>query len=312
MNPVVIVILIVVAAIAVFLYTRRGGERVTASESEAVIFRPRAPYREFHVVGDSAHVYFDVPLPAGDVDPVLSNLLMKEAVEVLRDKQAHNLPLQDVTDVKAFGMRDGDDVGVGSISLEAPGILPDMAHPEVVPHYSSVPFDPLSHLGEKTQASAPGTSTQAPDVGAAASGQPAPLRPLSEELTLTGPIESGLRAQGLDPDTMSAGDLALGLMRLAGYTIKDGSRQDTFVVSTPGSRTYVQVVAHDAGQYPELDERVVKEFAVGFASARTDRGLLVTEKYGPYMIYDAERRNPKCKFITRERLQDFVDSFFMS
>jgi hypothetical protein len=36
---------------------------------------------------------------------------------------------------------------------------------------------------------------------------------------------------------------------------------------------------------------------------------LITDKYGPYMIYDKERRNPKLRFITRERLQPFVDSF---
>jgi hypothetical protein len=309
----VIVIVIVAAAIAVFMYMRRNGAGAATAEA-ADMYRPRAPFREFHVAGESALVYFDVPLAGGDVDPVLAELLLKEAVEVLRDKQAHNLPLQDVTEVQAFGTLNGEDVAVGSISLESPGTLPDIHHPEIVPHFSTVPFDPLTHLGEKEHAPIAESTTPRPaDIEVAPADSSAPtLQPLSEELALTGRIESGLRAQGLDPEQMSAGDLALGLMRLAGYTIRETERKNTYVVSTPGARTYVQIVDHEAGDYPELDERQMKEFAVGFATAGTDRGILVTEKFGPYMIYDAERRNPKCKFITRERLQDFVDSFSMS
>jgi hypothetical protein len=311
--PSVIVIVIVALAIAVFLYTRRNG--AGASDAGAgEMYRPRAPYREFHVSGESALVYFDVPLPAAEVDPVLTDLLLREATEVLRDKQAHHLPLQGVTEIKAFGTLNGEDVAVGSLPLESPGTLPSMDHPEIVPHFSSVPFDPLTHLGEKEHAPPSMTTpTEAVDVESAVGDSgTAVLQPLSEELALTSRVESGLRAQGLDPATMSAGDLALGLMRLAGYTIRPGDREKTYVVSTPGSRTFVRVVDHDTGDYPELDEREMKEFAVGFATAGTDRGILVTEKFGPYMIYDAERRNPKCKFITRERLQDFVDSFSMS
>ena len=37
--------------------------------------------------------------------------------------------------------------------------------------------------------------------------------------------------------------------------------------------------------------------------------MLVTEKYGPFMVYDKERREPRVRFITRERLQTFVDGF---
>ncbi len=229
---------------------------------------------------------------------------------MLREKQSHSLPMEQVTEVEAFGTLNGEDVAVGTIPLEAPGTFPDLEHTEVVPHFSSVPFDPLTHLGETDHAPPP---QQAPSpVEEVVAGTTAALRPLSEELSLTGRLESGLRAQGLDPGTMSAGDLALGLMRLAGYTIQDAGKEGTYIVSTPGQRTYLQTVAHEHGDYPELDEQTMKEFQVGLATAGTDRGMLITEKFGPYMIYDAERRNPKCKFITRERLQDFVDSFSMS
>jgi hypothetical protein len=309
--PAVIVIVIVAAVIAYLVLSRRsasgGRER-----HDVEMYRPRAPYREFHVAGDIALVYFDVPLAEGDVDDVLTDLLLREAVEVLREKQSHHLPLEDVTAVKAFGTRNGDDVEVGSLSLETPGALPEVEHVEVVPHFSSVPFDPLTHLGEKEHAPPSMRPAEETPQPAAAGEEAAPaLRPLSEEVALTGRVESGLRAQGVDPGTMSAGDMALGLMRLAGYSIQPASRDDTYIVSAAGTRTYVQVVDHEPGDYPELGEHVMKEFAVGLATAGTDRGMLVTEKFGPYMIYDAERRNPKCKFITRERLQDFVDSFSM-
>ena len=308
MTPVVIVVVIVVVvAIGVWAYSRRGGAASGATAEPKSIFRPSAPYREFHVQGETAAVYFDVPLPEGDVDPVLSDLLMKEAVEVLREKKSHHLPLEQVTEVKAYGTRGGRDVVVGSIPLETPGALPEIDHVEIVPHFSSVPFDPLTHLGEKEHT--------VPRGGAAdITGTPeaAALRPLSEELSLTGRIEAGLRAQGIDPATMSAGDLALGLMKLSGYTIQDGTKPNTYLVATPGQRTFLHIVDHEESGYPELDESQIKEFQIGFASAGADRGLLVTEKFGPYLIYDAERRNPKTKFITRERLQDFVDSFSMS
>lgn len=311
MGPAVIVIVVVAAIIGVFLYTRRRSETASPEVDTGGMYQPRAPFREFHVSGEAALVYFDVPLPPGEVDPVLADLLVREAIEVLRDKQAHDLPLNDVTVVKAHGMTNDGDVEVGSITLVSPGSLPDMDQPEIVPHFSAAPFDPLTHLGEKDP-SAPQVSAATADSSTGQLPEGGALESLDKELTLTGRVESGLRAQGVNPATMSAGDLALGLMRLAGYNIQSGSRDGTYVVSTPGSRTFVQVVDHEPGDYPELDESTMKEFAVGFATAGTDRAMLVTEKFGPYMVYDAERRNPKCKFITRERLQDFVDSFSMS
>jgi hypothetical protein len=38
----------------------------------------------------------------------------------------------------------------------------------------------------------------------------------------------------------------------------------------------------------------------------------VTDKFGPYVMYEKERRDPRCRFITRERLQVFVDSFALN
>jgi hypothetical protein len=36
--------------------------------------------------------------------------------------------------------------------------------------------------------------------------------------------------------------------------------------------------------------------------------MYVSEKYGPFEIYDMERREPRIRFITRERLQKFVEA----
>ena len=69
---------------------------------------------------------------------------------------------------------------------------------------------------------------------------------------------------------------------------------------------------HEAGAYPELETSAMNQFLVGFSTARTDRGLLITDKFGPYSVYEKERANPSCRFITRERLQAFVDSIALT
>ena len=203
---VIIVVIVVVAAAIAFALARRTSGGESAGQPTRDVARPSAPYREFHVRGDAALVYFDVPLPEGEPDPVLSDLLVREAVEVLRQKQSHDLPLDDVTIVKAFGTRSGQDVEAGSISLETPGMLPDVDHIEVVPHFSSVPFDPLARLGEQDH----GAPAAVADVSAREREEGQALRPLGEELALTGRVDAGLRAQGLDPSTMTAGRGTLG------------------------------------------------------------------------------------------------------
>jgi hypothetical protein len=36
--------------------------------------------------------------------------------------------------------------------------------------------------------------------------------------------------------------------------------------------------------------------------------LLISDKFCPFIVYEKERREPRVHFITRERLQQFVDS----
>ena len=276
---------------------------VAGEQADGSFDRLRPPYREFHVRGTEALVYFDAPVPAGGADSALQDLLVKEAVEVVREKRSHELPIDDVTTVRAFGRRDHQDVEVGSVSLETPGQLPAIDIPPLAPHASQVTYDPLAHLAEQQFSMTPGTEAQPADVG---------LKSLASELTLTTNTAAGLRAQGVDPASMSATDLTLGLLRLGGYTVSPGGEGNSYIAARGGNRTYLVVVDHEAGDYPELGEQTINEFMVRFATSNTARGMLVTDKYSPFMIYDKERREPRVRFITRERLQAFVDSFSMS
>jgi hypothetical protein len=254
-----------------------------------------APLAEFHVAGEEARVSFDVPLATGEIDPVLAEVLIREAVEVVREKR-HHLPISEVHRVVAFGRRDGEWVRVGAVDLETPGELPPPAIPEFIPRQAGG-FDPFETLDDLPR--------HAPGLAATRKGEELP--PLHEDLRLPSNVEAGLRSQGIDPATAGAGDLVLGIMRLTGYQI-DRSGEDTFSAARAGETAFVRLVPHRPGDHPELSEREVRRFAVAFVEAKADRGLLVTEKYSPFEIYDRERRDPRMRFVTRERLQHFVDA----
>jgi len=96
-------------------------------------------------------------------------------------------------------------------------------------------------------------------------------------------------------------------MRLAGYAITERSA-DTMDAVRFGQRVFVRTVGHISRDHPELQESQVDRFVVDFLSSGADRGLLITEKFSPFEIYDRERREPRMRFITRERLQAFVDA----
>jgi hypothetical protein len=36
--------------------------------------------------------------------------------------------------------------------------------------------------------------------------------------------------------------------------------------------------------------------------------MLITDKYGPFMIHDIESQDRRMRFVTRERAQAFIDS----
>ena len=67
--------------VAVFMGRRRSAQiqamgRIGPVTGDTVDFTaPRPRIAAFHVQGDAAMVTFDVPLPEGEVDPVLADLL---------------------------------------------------------------------------------------------------------------------------------------------------------------------------------------------------------------------------------------------
>jgi hypothetical protein len=286
----VVAAVVVVAVVLVVVARSRGGESGAASlEAPAEL---TVPVAEFHVKGEDAQVFFDVPLPDGGADEVLADLLVGEAIEVVREKR-HHLPIAGVLRVVAFGKERGEWREVGAVGLETPGELPPPVAPTLLPQ-SEAP-DPLERIADLPQ--------QAPGIEARTSADTLPA--LADELRLPATLLAGLRARGIDPADAGAGDVVLGIMRLTGYMVT--GRGDTHTATKGGSTVFLRVVDHQRGEHPELSEGEMRRAVVDFVGSGADRGLVVTEKYGPFEVYDRERRDPRLRFVTRERLQHFVD-----
>jgi hypothetical protein len=258
---------------------------------------------EFGVEGHTARVRFDVPLPDAE-DEILSELLVGEAIEVVREKR-HSLPLAGVTWVAAEAGR-GEIREVGRAKLDVPGVLPPKLEGVNILNLSILANDPLS----QSFSDAPGQPSGVRP-GVAETVRSDELGPLSTELRLPRAVSTGLRAQGIDPDKVSAGELVVGLLRLFGYQVS-AAGLSAWVASKAGERTYIVEDQYKLGDHPELDESVIRRFMVEFSTAGTDRGMLVTDKYGPFEIYTLERREPRVRFVTRDRLQKMVDSLALS
>jgi len=263
----------------------------------------------FHVHGDTAEVHFGVPLPEGDVDDHLRDVLLHEASVVLHEKRSHGLPIDQVVRAVVFGNRGEAVVEIGEIELEEPGQIPEIAAPDLVPHAGDAGFDPLAIVEEQEFAIVPGLENRAPDEG---------MVPFRDDLTLIKSIEMELRAAGLDPDTMSFREFVVTLMRIGGYELvlervgtaaEDGSSVEMYRGRRGGSDVLVVIVSQTPGGYPELSEQVIDAFVIAVAERNPQRALLITDKTGPYVIHDKEKADPRCRFITRERLQAFADSF---
>lgn len=295
-----IVVAVIAAAIVVAAIVLNRRSAADFQDSEAPSSDRMGPkVSDFHMREGVASVFFDVPLADGDIDDILQDLLIREAVEVVRDKR-HSLPLGEVHRVVALGKRDGGWLEVGSITLDTPGELPPPLVPELLPHASREGFDLFENMA--------GLPAQAP--GLAAEKKTEGLEPIGPTLTLPRKVEAGIRAPGLDPASTEACDLALGVMRLAGYRLNERS-MDTLDATLSGQRVFVRTVPHEAGDHPELPSSDVGRFVADFVTSGADRGLLLTEKYSPFEIYERERREPRMRFITRERFQDFVDALSM-
>jgi hypothetical protein len=255
------------------------------------------PDHDFHVVGNEIVIDFAVPLPTSGDDDVLTELLVHHAAEIIRDRIRRGQPLGGIPLARIRARRGSQPVDVAELDLEADEGPPDLDFPQLLSALDSGGYDILARLAAGEGEVLPLEPSRRGDR----------LEPIRNELRLTAHLAAALRIQGIDPERMTMAELGPGLLRIAGYQITERG-EGTYVAIGAGSSTYVAVISHRQGDYPELDQRQISSFLIAFARSHTDRGLVLTDKYGPYELYDKERANPKCRFVTRERFQAFVDA----
>lgn len=267
--------------------------RASAPAEEGAI--RTAPVRDFHVHANEARVSFDVPLP--DVaDQVLNDLLVDEAVEVVREKR-HTLPISDVTEIVVFAGRD-EVREVGRTRLASPGELPPPMEGEVF-NLTHVARDPFASQFETDHSVSYDTAVRVPADE---------LRPLREEIKVPLGLDRGLRARGVDPDAVSGPEFILGLLELFGYHVVSQDEPDVYMATKDNLRTFIRTDSYDPGEYPEVSEEIVRKFVAEFSTSGADRGMLISDKYGPFLTHDIEAKDRRIRFLTRERNQAFIDS----
>jgi hypothetical protein len=103
----------------------------------------------------------------------------------------------------------------------------------------------------------------------------------------------------------------VGVLKLFGYQV-NAAGLSGWIANKGGDRTFIVEDRYKPGDHPELDEASIRRFMVEFGTSGANRGLLVSEKYGPFEIYGLEKREPRVRFITRERIQKLIDSLAIS
>lgn len=301
--PVVIVIVIVVlVGIGLYLRSRSGG-MPSRSVAGAIATEARALNDvDFKVDGTTAHVFFDTAVPAAGADNVLSALMGREAMRVFHEKADH-LPLAEVKHVTAYGKRDGAALGVTTVDVVAPAAMDHMDAPSA---------DDVVRAGDVATDDDPLGAVHSMDFGRSSGyrGGTDELPPLSQELSIPAKVLESVAGPTGSVAGMSLQDFISGLLRTAGYDVAV-TADGTGTARKSGRTTFVQFIDHTPGSHPELDEGSVDAFVMKFMSSGADRGMLFTPKFGPYAIYEKERRNDKVKYMTRERLQAFVDGVAM-
>lgn len=275
---------------------RRGRRRAPVRVDEPDFTRPRPAVDSFHVEGERALVTFDVPFP-DDGDDVLADLLVSEAMEVVREKR-HSLPIDSVTEVVVFAGRENRQ-RVGSTSLTTPGVLPPPSRITDILNLHSIGKDPLAAEFEGEPTTPPGT------VAPTSSDE---LAPISEVVRLPKAVATGLRTQGIDPDSMGASAMVTGVLSLFGYTVTPGIAEGQYTAAKGGATTFILADDYTEGDYPEVEDAAIRRFVVAFEQSGADRGMFVSDKFAPFSIHELERRNPRIRFVTRERLQKMIDS----
>lgn len=300
---VLLVVLAVLVGLLFLAASRSRNRRTGPSAAPESVPDPRVRVRptlvDFHVHGDTAGIYYRVPLPDGDIDERLEQLLCHDASLVLHEKRSRGLPIDHVVRAEVYGERGGGPAEIAVLELDEPGAIPALVAPDLVPHASVVGYDPLAHLDEQEFVVQPGVEGREPE---------GDLPPFSEEIEFAKATEAELRAAGIDPHAASLSDVSLSLLRIGGFSISPRTG-GTYVAQKAGATTLIAIHEHREGEHPELSEQAVDAFVIAVAQSNPSRALLITDKYGPFVVYEKERSDPRCRFITRERLQQFFDSF---
>jgi len=299
-----IVVIVALLVIAFFLRRQRqraanldidDGSWLDKEPEDIEPIAPHSPVNEFHVHGTEARVTFDVPLGEED-DEVLNSILVDEAVEVVREKRKA-LPIDDVTEIVVFAGR-GAVREVGRTQLPSPGELPPPMETAML-SLTHIAKDPFAHQFEAPLSVSPVTQVDVPGDE---------LGPWRDELQVPDGLIRGLRARGVDPDAIDGPAFVVALLEMFDYKLKALAEPGTYTATKDGAQIYIRTEIHGAGQHPELEEAEVKKFVFEFSTSNAEYGLFISDKYAPYMIHNVESREPKIRFITRERGQQFIDS----
>ena len=299
MPALVIVLIAVAVVVAVALYLRNGDGDV--AQSVAAPGSGELSAVDFKVEGSTAHVYFDTEIPGVGPDDMLRSLMGREAMRIFQGKADH-LPLSEVKQVASYGRQGGAPVLVTTESVKEPDEMDRL----------DAPGDAVLAGDVTAEAHDPLGTLHGMDFGRGRGyrGGGDELAPLSDELEIPAKVIDAVAGPGGSILGMRLEDFITGLLSASGYQVvaeSDGSKRAT----KGGTTTYLEFVDHVPGSHPELDERSIDGFIVKFIGSNADRAMLFTAKYGPYVVHDKERRNDKVKFMTRERLQAFVDSVAM-
>jgi hypothetical protein len=297
--------LVIAIVVGIMNASKKQGADTRASEAvaERKLGTPGPTVTSFHVSGDTAITGFEAPLGSAEPGQHLVDLLSLAAVEYLHAKQKDGLPLSEVTKIDVRAMRGSEPESIAIIDLPEKGRLPSTASMRSV---GEPAVDPLSEMAkvvaDTSVVATPTTSGELP--------------PVSQFIQLGGPTEASLRAVGVDTSDVSLSDLVVGLFKVSGYEMFEGrpgasgvSGAETFRLVRSGKSTSVVVLANVEGSYPEIGDNVFTELSIAAGQVQGDDVLFISDKFAPYSMYERERRDKRILFVTRERLQAFVDSF---
>ena len=287
--PAIIVIVVIAAAVLGWWLLQRQPDAAGPAAAVEDDFSDVKPPTSLEFEGSTAIATFDIHIDDDGPGDALRDLLVKYGRQALQGKGV------DVDRISVRAWRGGHVTEVAtarmgvSVAADDSGPMPEAAD-----------FDPLGDLHHADFGS-----------GALVERTIGELAPIGQALTLTDKITSMLQSKGVDATSMTITQLIIALFESTGYAVSLGSVPGTYDASRGVVRTFLTIVDHKKGAYPELAEEAVDSFVIRFMSSGADRGLLFTDKYGPFSVYDKEKRESRIRFITRERLQAFVDSVAM-